>query len=151
VQTQTVTVGYYTGDGTAVAPGDYAYTSGTLTFAPGETQKTISVAVVGDTNLEGDEYFYLYMQNPVNADTSGSFAPMTIVNDDVRGGCWVEGRCSPPSCSLSRGALATAWLLQAGSDAHQHWVGGGAHPPHALSPSPPATVCVRFHQRGHFA
>ena len=52
--TQTVSVSYGTADGTATAGGDYTTASGTLTFSPGETAKTIIVAVVGDTAVEQD-------------------------------------------------------------------------------------------------
>src|SRR5262249_14556356 len=44
----TVTVNYATQDFTAVAGSDYTATSGTLTFAPGETTKTVSVPVTDD-------------------------------------------------------------------------------------------------------
>ena len=43
--TQTVTVPYATADGTATAGSDYTSTSGTLTFTPGQTSQTVSVAV----------------------------------------------------------------------------------------------------------
>ena len=39
----------------ATAGTDYTATSGTVTFAPGETSKTIAVSVMGDTAVEGDE------------------------------------------------------------------------------------------------
>ena len=51
-----VTVHYTTSNssqsGVANSPGDYVATSGTLTFAPGETAKTVSVTVKGDTLKE---------------------------------------------------------------------------------------------------
>ena len=40
---------------TATAGTDYTATSGTITFAPGETSKTIDVSVMGDTEVEEDE------------------------------------------------------------------------------------------------
>src|SRR5262249_2682074 len=43
--TQTITVAYATGNGTATAGSDYQAASGTLTFAPEETSKTITVLV----------------------------------------------------------------------------------------------------------
>ena len=43
------------GGDTATAGKDYTPTSGKITFAPGETSKTIDVSVIGDTEVEGDE------------------------------------------------------------------------------------------------
>ncbi|HEV2294720.1 MAG TPA: Calx-beta domain-containing protein [Tepidisphaeraceae bacterium] len=54
---QAVTVSFYTWDGTAKAGEDYVAKSGTLTFAPGETTKTITIEVIGDGKREPDEYF----------------------------------------------------------------------------------------------
>ena len=51
----TVTVDYATADGTATAGADYTATSSTLSFAAGETQKTVSVAVLDDAHDEGTE------------------------------------------------------------------------------------------------
>ena len=50
-----VKVNWATADGTATAPGDYTSESGPLTFAPGETTKTIEVAVAGDATNEENE------------------------------------------------------------------------------------------------
>jgi hypothetical protein len=47
---------------------DYQPVSGTLTFAAGETQKTIVVKVNGDTLLEEDEVFLVKLTNPTNAE-----------------------------------------------------------------------------------
>src|SRR5258707_10111576 len=52
---QTVTVNYATANGTATAGADYVSTNGTLTFLPGETSQTITVAVLGDVLDELDE------------------------------------------------------------------------------------------------
>jgi hypothetical protein len=67
VSTQSVTVDYATGDGSLTAPSRYVATSGTLTFAPGETSKLISVPIVGDTLADGSGYFWTYLSNPVHA------------------------------------------------------------------------------------
>jgi Calx-beta domain len=78
-----VTVDFATGDGTATAPGDYAGTSGTLTFAPGETAKTVTVQVNGDAAVEPDETFTLNLANAVgNATIADAQGIGTIVNDD---------------------------------------------------------------------
>jgi chitinase len=84
VSASTVTVDYSTFDGSAAASGDYAATSGTLTFAPGQTAKQIVVAVNGDTTVEANETFTVNLSNPTNASISGSgVATGTITNDDA--------------------------------------------------------------------
>jgi hypothetical protein len=85
VQGKAVTVGYVTANGTATAPADYTATSGTLTFAPGETAKTVTVAVVGDTVFEGDETFTLVLSSPVNGALGAGqeHASATISDDDA--------------------------------------------------------------------
>ena len=62
-----VTVDYATADGTADAGEDYTETSGTLTFSPGQTSRTISVPVTDDSLAEYHETFTLTLSNPVNA------------------------------------------------------------------------------------
>ena len=63
-----VTVDYATADGPATAGPDYTAASGTLTFAPGETTKSVVVAVLGDAAAEPDEAFrLLILSGPVNA------------------------------------------------------------------------------------
>ena len=62
-----VTVDYATEDGTATAGADYTATSGTLTFAAGETTKTVSVTLLDDAVDEGKETFKLKLSNPQGA------------------------------------------------------------------------------------
>jgi blue copper oxidase len=64
--TQSVSVAYKTKDGTAVAGNDYTAKTGTLNFAAGETIKTISVLINGDTNVESDETLKVVLSNAVN-------------------------------------------------------------------------------------
>ncbi len=59
-----VQVDYATSDGTAHAGADYRAASGTLTFRPGETAKTISVPVLEDSHNEGYESMTLTLSNP---------------------------------------------------------------------------------------
>jgi uncharacterized protein (TIGR03437 family) len=78
---QTVTVDFATADGTAAAPADYQTNNGTLTFAPGDTTKTITVLVNGDTLDEASETFFVNLTNPANAsivDTQG----LGTINDN---------------------------------------------------------------------
>jgi len=79
---QTVTVNYATADGSALAPGDYQSAAGALTFAPGETSKTIDVFVNGDSAFESNETFVLNLTGPDNATLANSQATGTITNDD---------------------------------------------------------------------
>jgi hypothetical protein len=80
---QTITVDYTTMDGTAVAGSDYVATSGSLSFTPGTTSKTVTVVVNGDTIDEPDEVFSLVLSNATNIIyLSQSFSDATIVDDD---------------------------------------------------------------------
>ena len=63
----TVTVSYATADGTATAGEDYTATSGTLTFAPGETEKTVKVTIIDDTVEDSGETFRLVLSDPSGA------------------------------------------------------------------------------------
>jgi large repetitive protein len=65
--TRTVSVYYQTVDGTATSGSDYDAISGKLTFAPGETSKTIQVPVRGDVVEEADEYFQVMLKGVRNA------------------------------------------------------------------------------------
>jgi hypothetical protein len=82
----TVSVDFATADGTATSPSDYAATSGTLTFAPGVTSRTITVNVVGDTTVEPNETFTVNLSNPSSATIATATGTGTIVNDDVASG-----------------------------------------------------------------
>lgn len=78
-----VTVNYATANGTATAGEDYTNTSGTLTFAAGTTSKTISVPIIGDTNVENNETFTVTLSNPSYATITTATATGTIINDDT--------------------------------------------------------------------
>ncbi len=78
----TVSVAYATSDGTAAAGSDYTTTTGTLTFAPGETLKMITVSVAGDAAFEDDETFQVTLSEPVNGTLTDPIGIATILNDD---------------------------------------------------------------------
>lgn len=81
----TVTVNYATADGTAtLAGGDYRAASGTLTFAPGQTSKTITVLVNGDRIAEADEYFYVNLTGVTNAGIANGSAFAMIQDEEPR-------------------------------------------------------------------
>ena len=78
------TVGWATSDGTATAGEDYTAGSGTLTFAAGETSKTVTVKVTGDTVDEADETLTLTLSNAGGgAVISTASAEGTITDDDA--------------------------------------------------------------------
>ncbi len=70
--TQPVSVAYATVDGTASQGTDYVSTSGTLTFAPGQTQLTVSVPILADPTIVTDEAFSVLLSDPLNAVIAGS-------------------------------------------------------------------------------
>ena len=73
---QTVTANYATSDDTAVQPGDYTATSGTLTFTNPSVSEVIRVPIVDDTvDEEEEETFTLTLSNPSQADLAGAPTP----------------------------------------------------------------------------
>lgn len=82
---QIVTVDFTTANGTttpATAGSDYTATTGTLTFNPGETTKTIAVPVTGDSLDENNETFFVNLSNPVNVTFDKAVGLGTITDDD---------------------------------------------------------------------
>jgi hypothetical protein len=81
---QPVTVSFKTTDGTATTrDGDYVTQTGTLTFAPGETSKTITIVVNGDNKKEAAETFYLDLFGASNNAWFDKYRGWgTILNDD---------------------------------------------------------------------
>jgi hypothetical protein len=77
-----VTVAYATADSTAKAATDYVTTIGVLTFAPGETSKSINVAVNGDKLKEQTETFFLNLTNPLNATVADAQGVGTVKDND---------------------------------------------------------------------
>ena len=115
--TQTVTVTADTTDGTATAGTDYtALTGQTVTFAPGETSKTITVNVTGDTTFEADETFTLALSAPTNG-TLGKAATATgtITNDDTAPVLSIAN-VSLPEGNTGTTAFAFTLTLSAASD-----------------------------------
>ena len=84
-----VTVDYATADGSAKAGDDYRAVSGRLTFAVGETSKTVDVAVIDDILDEGRETFLLKLSNARGAHIEDGEATAAIVNSDPLPQAWL--------------------------------------------------------------
>jgi hypothetical protein len=91
--TSTVTVAYATTNETALAGSDYVATTGTLSFAPGETSKTVAVPLVADTTSETTETFTLSISGASGATIADGAGVATILDDD--------GMPPPPSGSAT--------------------------------------------------
>jgi len=104
----TVTVQYATEDDSATAPSDYISKSGTLTFAPGETEKQISITIVNDTVVEPTESAYVDLSNAQNAELD-SFprAIFYIVDDD-------EPPPPPPPLPSVQFGVYSYWVSESG-------------------------------------
>jgi len=91
-----VTLDYATEDITATAGSDYVATSGPLSFAPGETRRTIAVSLMDDGIREPDETFAIRLSN-VNGATliADGRATVTIRDDDSPPEMTVHGSESP--------------------------------------------------------
>ena len=96
-----VTVAYATADGTAVAGFDYTAVSDTLSFAAGETSKTVRVALLDDSVDDDGETLTLTLSNPSGARLADATATGTIDNADP---------------------LPLAWLVRFGRTAADHAV-----------------------------
>ena len=81
--TSPVTVHYATTNGTAtLLDGDYVAASGDLTFAPGTTTASITVAVNGDTKLEDYQQFAVRLSAPSGATLGNAIEKIEIRNDE---------------------------------------------------------------------
>ena len=89
--TGTVTVDYATSDITAEAGDDYTETSGTLTFAPGEQTKHLSIPITDDAIYETTERFSVTLSNPTGATLDASPEARVNILDDE----------SPPTASIA--------------------------------------------------
>jgi surface-anchored protein len=79
-----VTIDYATSDGTAQAGVDYTATSGTLSFADGETSKTFTIPIAVDGFVENNETINLTLSNPTGGAELGmpNTAVLTIIEDN---------------------------------------------------------------------
>ena len=138
--TQPVTVNYTAGPpgsahgaaspNTCLPGDDYRPVTGTLIFSPGQTSKTFSVPLCGDSMVEGDEELTLtlaVMSGPAIIGPSGDTATLTITENDLAGA--IQFSSSTYSASEGQGsATVTVTRTGTGLGAKVHWavIGGTA-------------------------
>jgi flagellar hook assembly protein FlgD len=80
--TDAVTVDWRTANNSALAGTDYVAATGTATFAPGETETTVPVEVLGDDAAEKDEVVVVALSNAQNASVGGWLPAGFVVIED---------------------------------------------------------------------
>jgi ribosomal protein L35AE/L33A len=111
----TVTVNFATADGTATSGSDYQATTGLLTFNAGESVKTVTVLVNGDTTPEANETFVVNLTTPSGATIQDGQGQGTITNDDG-----APPALSCPTSMVARGASFTTTVT--GGATAKDWV-----------------------------
>lgn len=96
-----VSVDWATSNGTAIAGSDYTAASGTLTFAAGETTKTVTVAITNDSIYEISENFFITLSNVA----SGPYSTTVSVADE-RGGPLTSGNSQTVDLVASGGLVS---------------------------------------------
>ena len=97
------TVDWATSDGTARAGEDYANSSGSVTFGPGSTSMSITVAIMADDRYEGEENFTVTLSGSMMSTLDDASATGTITDDDAE-------------------AVVQAWLARFGRTVATHVV-----------------------------
>src|SRR5262249_30420938 len=78
--TELVSVDYVTSNGTATAGSDYGEKGGTISFSPGQVERTLEIEVKGNTLDEETENFFVNLSHPVNATLGRTKGVGTILN-----------------------------------------------------------------------
>lgn len=81
--TTQVSVNFSTMGGTATEGTDYTATSGTLTFAPSQASKTITVRIASDSTAETNESFTVVLSNPQGGVQLGGQSSITVAVKDA--------------------------------------------------------------------
>lgn len=140
----TVSVDWETVDGTAVAPSDYTAASGTVTFEPGETEKTVDITIRNNISGNPEEQFTVELSNPVLVSIGDGIGTCTIpgsLGEYADRFTWMytrlktaeNGYFGPPTGAKARTmpyhcpeyivAEAPAWGHESVSETASFWVG----------------------------
>jgi hypothetical protein len=118
-----VSVNYATANSTATAGSDYTAATGSVTFNPGETTKTVAIAITGDTEVESDETFKVNLSNASGASIGISSGTVTITNDDFN--TTSSSSSNVPELNSLPGATAVIYLDMDGQVVSgTQWAGG---------------------------
>ena len=105
--------------------------SGSLSFAAGETSKTVTVKIAGDAAVEPDETFRLRLTSPGDAIVTTGSVTTTILNDDTLSGARLSISASAASKAEGQsGSTPFTFTVSRTGDtsvAHSaHWAVSGA-------------------------
>jgi uncharacterized delta-60 repeat protein len=108
----TVTASYFTSDGTARSGQDYVGASGLITFGEGETQKALTIAILDDSSVEGDEAFFVTLTNVTGGAVIAGPTTIEVVIEDNEFGAGSLDRTFDPGLganALVRSVALDAW------------------------------------------
>jgi sugar lactone lactonase YvrE len=147
---ESITVSYSTVSGSASGGSDFTAASGTITFAPGQTSRTILIQTLDDTDYEGNQAFTVNLSSPVGGVIVDGQGVGTIVDNDPPptkfyvvndgspdrtyeygpAGSAVENYSLNSTNSAPRGAASTAvgdkvWVVDANKKVYVYNAAGG--------------------------
>ena len=123
--TTSVSVDYATANGSASTVSDYTAASGTVTFQPGQLNKTVSIAIVDDSDSENVETFTVNLSNASGATVGQSTGTVTINDNDGAGGI----PCGNPNYNPATEQGLFVWQDCFGDGRwYVHGTGGGSSP-----------------------
>lgn len=109
------TVDYATSNGTAIAGSDYNAASAALTFAVGQTSKTVNVTTINDTALESAETVNFTLSNASGATISDAQAVGTINDDDTANPCNAVTFSIASDGAVTEGGTSTFTITKSGT------------------------------------
>ena len=117
---QTATVAWSTqiAGGDTASAGDFVSASGVLVFAPGETEKTLTIATVDDALVEGPETFTVAF-GPATGGAEIGTASIKVTIADDEGDQTVTLAASPPTISEAGGTATLTVTRTGGSPAQR--------------------------------
>ncbi|HLP50143.1 MAG TPA: Calx-beta domain-containing protein [Chitinophagales bacterium] len=122
--TNAVTVQYATVSGTAVSGTDFTSASGTLTFNPGQTSKTISVPTAMNGVANANKTFTLTLSNATNADIATGTATVTITDAPLPSGFYLFGTVDGQTWQVTQGMHGADGLYNDPANTNAVWGGG---------------------------